>query len=135
VSAGVRNRDGVADGHSGSVRQGPRQDRSGSETAAEVPCRPDTNHAHLAWTCRGPRKQRPAATVRSASDKLHVPGGYRKDHAVSTLVAGVQDATGHLPRRQSAVDTSMATDPSPVTCGDTDRPDDGRSGSSGRSIR
>jgi hypothetical protein len=35
---------------------------------------------------------------------------------VSTLLAGVQEATGHLSGRQTAVDTSMATDPSPATC-------------------
>jgi hypothetical protein len=35
---------------------------------------------------------------------------------VSTLLAGVQEATGHLSGRQTAVDTSMATDLSPPTC-------------------
>jgi ketol-acid reductoisomerase len=77
--------------------------------------------------------QRPGAPVPS---KLHVRGSYRMNHLVPTLIAGVQDPTGHLAGRQTAVDTGMATGTSPAVCaGHQPSGVGGRSGSSGRSIR
>jgi hypothetical protein len=99
------------------------------------PCRPDTDHAHLTWTRRGLRQHRPGHRMRPTSHQLHVRGGYRKVHPVSTLVAGVHKATGHLSRRQTAVDTSLRTDTRPATCAAHRLSGRQSSGSSGRSIR
>jgi hypothetical protein len=100
-----------------------RQDRSCSGTSAEVPCRPDTTRLTL-WARPGacdssvPGGPRPAA-----SRKLHVLGGYRKDHPVSPLVAGgagsgripvrAPDCRGHQPGhvcRTSTVRTAVVPD-------------------------
>jgi hypothetical protein len=54
---------------------------------------------------------------------------------VSTLVAGVQSSAGHPSGPQSPQTPGMAIDTSLPRVPDTSRPDSGRSGSSGRSIR
>jgi hypothetical protein len=51
----------------------------------------------------------PEGRVGPASRKLHIRGGYRTDHSVSALVAGVREAAGYLSGRQTAADTSPAT--------------------------
>jgi hypothetical protein len=58
-----------------------------------------------------------------ASHTLPCPRGYRRDHHVSTPVAGGRwpvgggrEAAGHLSRPQPAADTSMATDTRLATC-------------------
>jgi hypothetical protein len=62
----------------------------------------------------------PGRRVRLRRTSCHVRGGYRKDHHVSALVAGMREAaghlSGHLSGRQTAADTSMATHTSLVTC-------------------
>ena len=108
VSVGVRSLDGIADGHSGGVRQCRRQDRSCSARPPEWPCHPDTDLAHVR------RLWPPVAALRTASGRAapgaHVRGGCREDY-LSTLMAGLRSAAGHRPGSQSAADTGMAATP------------------------
>jgi hypothetical protein len=58
-----------------------------------------------------------------------------QEPAVSGLVVGVREATGHSSGPQIAADPSMTVDTSRPHVPDTRRPDGGHSGSGGRSIR
>ena len=46
----------------------------------------------------------------------HVRGGYRRDHYVSVLAAGVREAAGHLSKGSAAADTSMAIESGLSAC-------------------
>jgi hypothetical protein len=66
------------------------------------------------WSGRGLRDQRFRTGIRRAS--CHVRSGCRTDPPVSTLVVGVPSVAGHPSGRQTAADTGMAIDTSPVMC-------------------
>jgi hypothetical protein len=131
VSAGVRNLDGMPDGHSGSARQCPRQHRFRSRRAAGLAMparhRPCSPHVEAAVACGnsgpGHRVRLRAARVAMAAVLPQGPpcvrAGGRRPVVGRTSVRGVRPPqTPAWPRVP-----------------DTSRPDGGRSGSGGRSIR
>jgi hypothetical protein len=129
---GVRNLDGRSDGHSGSVRQCLRQDRSGSARGE-----PD-GHAGQTSTCScmaavacgssGPDRVRPRRTW------CHVRDGCHEDSR-STLPASLQRAAGHRPSVRAPRTLVWPATPAWPRVPDTSPSTVGRSGSSGRSIR
>jgi hypothetical protein len=98
-------------------------------------CRPDTrpspprSKAAVACGNSGPG----SASGRAARIAMSTVTAERTP--VSTLVAACGRRPATHPRRPTAADTTMAIDTARPRVPDTSRPDGGRSGSSGRSIR
>jgi hypothetical protein len=104
-------------------------------TVAELAMPTGHHHAHLCGRGRGLRQQRPRGRVQPASRKLHVRVATARGPLCVRAGYACAEGSRYLSGRQIAVDTSVATDPARPCMPDTNCPDGGRSGSSGRSIR
>jgi hypothetical protein len=94
---GVRNLDGLPDGHSGNVRQCLRQDRSCSRMGGwggHVGGRTLTKAPHVRWPWPAGAAVLDLRPGRAPHEPPW-PRGYRRGPPVSTLVTGVRSAAGH----------------------------------------
>jgi hypothetical protein len=135
MSAGVRNLDGMADGHSGSVRQCPRHCRSPSAHGRGVamptghrPCSPCLAGV-VACGSSGSGRVSGCGPHEVPCPRWLPQGPLRVRAGGRRTVGGWTPVQGVRPPRTPAWPPSPACPRVPNTC----RPDAGRSGSSGRS--
>jgi len=114
VSAGVRNRDGMADGRSGKCPAGSTVGQRWFHGLWAWPSRPDIDHPLLPWPRPGPVELAVPDAYPAAQSAR--PRRLPQSHDVSALVATGHRQSGTPSKGSDATDTSMATVSSLSAC-------------------